>query len=541
MTTKSNRPTPEFLRQQIAEFREERSVYQTFADALKRVFEAACQPCLPDAIVQARAKAVPSFAEKCVRKFNRYPDPVRRFTDLCGGRIIVQTLTQVDSVRRFVEENFRVVETEDVGLRLGEKEFGYRDRHYIVQLRRDRAEGIGFRPDEIRAIGERKAELQIRTWAQHAWADTLHDRTYKRPLKATAEVERRAALLAAIMEEGDRNFDGLADELDSLTANYATHGDRAGVTEEMALQQLLVYTSADVKERPPLALQLARLLAALGQHREVIELLNPIASQSSACQDELQLELGSALCRLHRSQPSSPEYLRGVALIVAVVSRLAQPPSHIVIDLRRHQSLRARALSKLGWACEIDEAQSSQAGEHHRLALELEPTNPYYLANMLGFELRAGAKVNDLVGCMRPVMLAAIRACESHAAQQIELPFAYFTAGRLRLLLGETEAALQDYFRGTHHCLDERNCAGCEVMDDELAWLVPHSLRPAPPSARATDQGVPAPGQGRQTVRRTQGSEQHLNSPRPQSNHRPRPDHRRWRCQHSRQHPRRVP
>jgi hypothetical protein len=160
-----------------------------------------------------------------------------------------------------------------------------------------------------------------------------------------------------------------------------------------------------------------------------------------------------------------------VSLITAVVSRLAQPRSHILLDLRRHQSLHARALSRLGWACEVDETKTSQAGEHHRLALELEPANPYYLANMLGFELRGGARVNDLLGCMRPLMLDAIRACESHAAQQIELPFAYFTAGRLRLLLGEAEAALQDYLRGTHHCLDERNCAGCEVLDDERAWL----------------------------------------------------------------------
>jgi ppGpp synthetase/RelA/SpoT-type nucleotidyltranferase len=166
----SNRPTPEFLCQQIADFRQERPSYARFAAALKRVFETACQPCLPDAIVQARAKTVSSFVEKCLRKYSRHPDCVHQFTDLCGGRIIVQTLTQVVSVRRFVEENFTVVETEDIGLRLGEKEFGYRDRHYIVQLRPDRAEGIGFRPDEIRAIGERKAELQIRTWAEPAYA-----------------------------------------------------------------------------------------------------------------------------------------------------------------------------------------------------------------------------------------------------------------------------------------------------------------------------------------------------------------------------------
>lgn len=465
------RPSPEQLQQQIAAYLGELPHYETYAKSLRRVLEAACKPHLREAIVQARPKDVSSFAEKCVRKFEQYPDAVRQMTDLCGGRVIVQTQSQVGSVRRFVEQNFTVTETEDIGLRLGEKEFGYRDRHYIVQLKPERAAAVGFASDEIQAIGERKAELQIRTWAQHAWADTLHDRTYKSPLKLTTEASRTAALLAALMEDGDRNFDRLANELDGMVANYAAYADRARVEAEIDFQQFLLDHETEAAKRPALALRMAPLRAALGQHEKVIALIEPCANESSPFQDELRLELGTALCRQHRREPPSKPYQRGQGMIREVVGRLAEPQGAAVLNLRRRESLRARALSRLGWACEADESRTGEAGKSHRLAHELEPANPYYLANMLGFELRGGTKAEDLTGCLRPTMLQALLACESHAKQEIELPFAYFTAGRLRLLLGEHEAALQDYLRGAHHCMDGKGCYGCEVIDDEVAWL----------------------------------------------------------------------
>ncbi len=115
--------------------------------------------------------------------------------------------------------------------------------------------------------------------------------------------------------------------------------------------------------------------------------------------------------------------------------------------------------------------RSAKASECHRQALELQPANPYYLANVLGFELGGGASAEDLVRCLRPGMLQAALTCESQGTQGMELPFAWFTAGRLRLLLDESDLAFQNYLRGAHHCLDENSCVGCELLDDEAAWL----------------------------------------------------------------------
>ena len=467
----NDRPTPEELRSQITAYEVEKGIYQTYAQALERVLKTACRPALPAAVIQSRAKSTSSFAEKCARKWMKTKSPALDFTDLCGGRVVVQTLNEVEAVRAFVEVNFRVVETEDIGLRLGGSEFGYRDRHYIIQLLDDRAAAIGFSPDEIAKIGGRKAELQIRTWAQHAWADTLHDRTYKSPVKLTAEARRMAALLAALMEDGDRNFDRLANELDGIVTNYSAYAERTVIENEISLQKLLADGEKDPSERVAFDFHQARLHGVLGRYSEVISLLEPHVAVDSPLQDEVHLELGSALCRKHRADPASADYQRGLDWIAAVAKRLSEPQGKVVLNLRRRAGLRARALSHLAWASEALPAGTSEAGRHHRQAVELEPKNPYYLANLLGFELRGGAKLSEMGGCMRPVILEALQTCEAHASQELELPFAYFTAGRLRLLLGDSKGALHDYLRGANHCLSENSCCGSEVIDDEVAWF----------------------------------------------------------------------
>jgi putative GTP pyrophosphokinase len=212
--------TPELYREQIEKYRLEYQAYEVYARTLDRVFRNACKVSFPDSLVQSRPKNLSSFAEKMARKFEKYPDAVKQMTDLCGARVIVQTTEQVKAVRQFIEANFEIVEHDDKVLLLGEDEFGYRDMHYIVMLRDDRNDTLGINASEAATIGKRRAEVQVRTWVQHAWADTLHDRIYKNKLTISSDIKRSGSLLAAILEEADHSFDFLADELDGLIANY---------------------------------------------------------------------------------------------------------------------------------------------------------------------------------------------------------------------------------------------------------------------------------------------------------------------------------
>ncbi len=467
--------TPEAHRRQIEAYGLELPHYKTYADALRRVLAKACAASIPEAIVQARAKSVASFAEKCVRKFSKYPDPVNQLSDLCGGRVIVQTLEQVTAVCGFVEQHFRVLERDDKTTALKVDQFGYRDMHFIIQVPEDCA--LDFTPQERRAIGHRRAELQVRTWVQHAWADTLHDRIYKTPLRLSAEIKRRGNLLAAVMEEGDRDFDRLATELDGMIVNYAANAGKDDVEKEIAVQRLLL-VRADAENGPAIALKLARLIAVQEKWAEIVQLLKPHIAVRGLLGLAVRSELGLALCRAHRAKPASTGYRRGQQLLQQVIAESERPELTAVPNLRRARGVHARALARLGWSYEPIEAEAHEARRCWARAVELEPDNPYYLVEMLGFELHF-APESGLLASFRATMRGALHACEEHEVAGTELPAAHFTAGRLRLLLEEPLLALHAYARGLRYCATDHEPGPCDALANEIAWL--HRINPGRP------------------------------------------------------------
>jgi ppGpp synthetase/RelA/SpoT-type nucleotidyltranferase len=480
--------TPEIHKDQIEAYTKIRPKYVTYADALKRVLENACQVSFPDALVQARAKTVSSFAEKAARRFDKYPDAVNQMTDLCGARVIVQTAEQVRAVRSFIEANFKILESEDKGLLLNQDEFGYRDMHYIVQLKAGRADALKFSPKEQAAIGDKRAEVQVRTWLQHAWADTLHDRMYKNKLKLSADIKRTGALLAALMEEGDRNFNVLADDLDGLIANYSAFASKEEVGKEIRVQQLILDNEVKKEKKPALALRLARLAAASGEHPRVVELLTPYADVHDANRCELLLELGHSLCSVHREKPTSAEYLQGKDYLEKAARLCQCDELEYVPHLRKRESLHARALAWLGWALAAIPDEEHEARNCFRLAHEHEPANPYYLSTMLGFELRF-ANDRGLPASMATTIREAVRTCRAHAAAGIELPYAFFTAGRLSLLLEQGYEALAWYALGLRYCLAGVYCVPSDVLVEAEHWIrgINFGLKMPPESQRVID------------------------------------------------------
>jgi ppGpp synthetase/RelA/SpoT-type nucleotidyltranferase len=468
----STKLTPELHKQQIEAYTKQYPDYTTYAAALRRVLERACAASLPEAFVQARAKSIPSFAEKCARRFDTYPDAVNQFTDLCGARLLVQTLEQVEAAKGFIRENFIIIEEDDKASSLGPDKFGYRDMHFIIQFKPDRPFDLSAK--ELAAMGNRKAELQVRTWVQHAWADTLHDRIYKAPLRLSAGIKRAGNLLAAVMEEGDRGFDHLANELDGMLANYTAYASKADVQKEIAILELLLKNCGS-DECPKLALKLARLSSPEGKWDDIIEWLRPHVGVGGPLGLGLRSELGQALCRRHRADPASAPYQEGQQLLREVVEMSERMDWSTIPSLRRARSLHARALSRLGWSYEAIEAEAHEARRCYARAAELEPGNPYYLADMLGFELHYAGESGLLAG-FRSTIRLALDLCVQHESSGTELPAAHFTTGRLRLLLGESYKALHAFARGVRYCQAGDGSVPCDALATEIAWL--HRVNP---------------------------------------------------------------
>ena len=392
----------------------------------------------------------------------------------------MQTVEQVAAVKQFIEANFTIHESDEKGVLLGEDKFGYRDMHYIVQLKPDRTKDLGIDRDEHKTIGDRKAEVQVRTWLQHAWADTLHDRLYKNPLKLSSEIKRTGNLLAALMEEGDRNYNGMASELDGMIANYTTFAAKDDVLKEIEIQKVILENEQDDRKRPALALKLGRLLAACGDFAMVVKVLNPHQRIRDANRCELLQDLGYALCKVHRKRPACKEYQHGWEMLKQVVDQCGKDDWSYVPHLRKRESLYARALARLAWALEPIQRERHQAREYYQKAHEHEPRNPYYLADMLGFEVYC-SRDHNLSCAMRTTLREAIKVCHSHAEAGIELSRAYFAAGRLCLLLDRPMDALGYYARGIRHCLAGTHCTPSDAMACETDWVEKLHIGDEPP------------------------------------------------------------
>lgn len=466
-------------RRQIELFARERPDYEIYAAALKRVLEKACSGSVPEAWVQTRAKTVASFAEKCVRKYAKYKDAVHQLTDLCGARVIVHTLDHVQAVRAFVRCNFEVLEEDEKGLSLGRDKFGYRDLHFLIRLNSDRAAAVGFTVKEIRRIGQRIAELQIRTLVQHAWADILHDRMYKSKLIYPPEFQRKGALLAAIMEDGDRQFSSLTSDVDGMLTNFNVYVPCEEIKKETAVQRL-IHANAAKDKKAVSALALARLLAVQGNYGEVCAILEPHAKENDRpLFAEILLELGFAQCKANLKEIASSGYRTGQRRLESVVQSCRAEVLDRVPDLHKQKSLLARALTRLAWSYGPVRGAEKQARMYYLDALREEPGNPYYLSEALALEI-ANTKARDMVGAMESVILSAVATCDQHAENGTELPYACFTAGRLLLLLGEPRRAVANYALGLWHLNAKKICVPPDVLEQELDWLRRIDLAKAP-------------------------------------------------------------
>jgi ppGpp synthetase/RelA/SpoT-type nucleotidyltranferase len=159
--------------------------------------------------ISARAKSVDSFRAKAARAADdgtspRYPNPLADITDLIGARVITYLPESVDRTCDILRSEFEVHEDVDKGERTKQRGgFGYASRHFLVRLDASRAGSL-----EYKSLKDKIFEIQVRTAAQHAWAEFEHDVRYKVaiPEARRAEFDRRFTLAAALVELADNEF-----------------------------------------------------------------------------------------------------------------------------------------------------------------------------------------------------------------------------------------------------------------------------------------------------------------------------------------------
>lgn len=436
----------EWADDQIRQYAARYSDYTRYANLLHGILTEASKVHAPFAIVQARPKSIASFAEKIWRKRPKYADPVHQLTDLCGARLIAHTADQVAAVSTFVEAHFEIDWDNSVGVmdRLKPTEFGYRSVHYVVTLR----PGSFPTPDvevKLPAKTDRmfglKAEIQVRTVLEHAWADIGHEVAYKSDFPVPPTWERQLKALAAGLETVDRSFGQIKDGLRAYATSYASYMEKDdirvaidrlevahGVLEQLAKRRRDV--GPDVRkalqdEAVQVASQIGKLALELGDPERAIEALkthlpkDPAEATLTSAQRPILRDLGVALCRASTGTRRSKSWKEG-DLYLARSSPESAP------DVR---ALVARAQARIG--IDADEVRM-----YYGQAFEVDPSDPYVLGGYLEHEIERDRRRLSLARSVRSIVTRAIARCRDQVEVGVNMHRAFFEMGKLYLLRG---------------------------------------------------------------------------------------------------------
>ena len=167
--------------------------------------------------IESRVKDLDSLMEKLERKEIDI-EKVSDLDDLIGLRVILLFKRDLDLVTKCLKETFIILHEEDKLDVLEEDKFGYQSRHYIIKV-----------PDEwlklptYSKFGEFKAEIQVRTLAQHIWAAASHKLQYKHEKSVPPQLRRAINRASAVLEVIDLEFERILIDrgsyIDSISSN----------------------------------------------------------------------------------------------------------------------------------------------------------------------------------------------------------------------------------------------------------------------------------------------------------------------------------
>jgi putative GTP pyrophosphokinase len=193
--------------------------------------------------IQHRVKKWESLAEKFERVFLNIKS-IKEIQDIFGLRIILLFRRDVEKVSKLVTDNFSIVKHYDTLERLQEDQFGYSSIHEVIKL-----------PDAwlslptLAEMGGLTAEIQIRTVAQHIWAEASHNLQYKQEENVPASVRRSIYRVSALLETVDLEFERVLEERES----YRTDIDISEPKEELnvdLLEKILDSKLPSINKKP---------------------------------------------------------------------------------------------------------------------------------------------------------------------------------------------------------------------------------------------------------------------------------------------------
>ena len=418
------------VRAQVAAFKNVRPLYEHLAGALRQILERVAKQETPLAIVQARAKATPRFAEKILRK-KGLSNPLEDLRDLCGARVIVHTEDQVRSVTSFLERYFEVDLEESTRATRSSTttRSGFGAVRRVVRLDRPRAEALrnalGIEvPEEALGLW---AEVEVRTVLEHAWLHLTLEMGHRVPVPPPDRWSQELADLAEVLKAVDRSFSQMRAGFHAHGISYPAYLSPEEIVHEIGILEQVLESGPD----PDVATRLGKLAIELGDWDRAIEVLQVPAA--SGFQPALR-DLGVALCQKDRKSPESALYHRGQQLLEQACTEPHRDP-HALCSLVGTWKRRG---------------DDRKALDLYRRAHEIDPLDSYSLGGVIESE-RALRPDVDSVTKWRPAIERAIERCREQIAAGVNLPWAFYARGKFLLLTGKREEGLLTLSEAIEH------------------------------------------------------------------------------------------
>ena len=416
-----------WLSQQIKEFVKVQNRYKIYADVLQNVLEKAVKIYAPLSIVQTRPKSIASFGEKALRKKFKYDHPVKQITDLCGGRIIAHTRAEINTLSDFIKNHFEIDwnNSLDVSQRLKPSEFGYRSIHYIIMFKPGvfPTKNIPIKiPNEIFGL---KAEVQLKTILEHAWANFSHDYTYKGAFKVPEKWERELAALAASLEIADNSFSFIQSAFKKYAASYGSYlTEKERQNEIKNLEIILRYDKGNVA----LADRIGKLAIISGDFKKAIDVLSKYINSGYP---PILRDLGVALCKSNKK--NDKQYRRGQKYLEEAIAK-----SYSDTD----------AISSLAGTWKGIDDEEAQRLYHQ--AFEIDPSDSYPLVNYIEYKLNQ-IKDTSIIPLLKPVIKNAIKRCNDQVDVGLNLPWALYDIGKFNFFLERLYESLEFYSKAIYN------------------------------------------------------------------------------------------
>jgi ppGpp synthetase/RelA/SpoT-type nucleotidyltranferase len=188
--------------------------------------------------IEFRTKTTESFVGKALREGKKYVDLFEDLTDISGIRIIAYYLEDVEKIGEIIRTEFEVDELNSIDKsQVSDPDrFGYLSVHYVISLSSPRKNLT-----EWKSFSNLKAEIQVRTVLQHAWAAIDHKLRYKAAYEVPRSLRRQLFRLSALLELADLDFSDLKLRSEKLSDQYLQEVGKGELDIELNMASLTVY------------------------------------------------------------------------------------------------------------------------------------------------------------------------------------------------------------------------------------------------------------------------------------------------------------